>query len=168
MTDNYCQETDSKIIYILPRESAFPPAEPPNKTVSGRPETRFLSLREGSSLIRLAWDNIHQTGEEEVAKSARELLLIIQETISDFQGFGFDLGHLPPLQAFNVDDGSVLIEWIFSNFRIGFNIEPNPEDSGWYLVSSKNLGEVSASGYISNINISPLFLWLFNFALSNS
>ena len=130
MTDNYCQETVSKIIYIRPPESTYLPAEPPNETVSGRPETRFLSLLD-SSLIGSAWNNIHQTGEREVTERARELLLIIQETILHFRGFGFDLGHLPPLQAFNVDDGSVLIEWIFGNFRIGFNIEPNPEDSGW-------------------------------------
>ena len=78
------------------------------------------------------------------------------------------MGYLPSLQGFNVEDGSILIEWIFGDFRIGFNIEPNPNDSGWYLVSNKNLGEISASGYTSGIEIKNLILWLLNFILSNS
>jgi len=193
---DYYQETDSKVIFALPYELStyseitsgfgsssssekyearteqlltYPPStEPSNETTGGSLIRCFFPIPEDSSLVRGAWDTIHQTENQQVAQEARRLLSIIQEMIASFQRFRFDLGYLPPLQAFNVDDGSVLIEWIFSDFRIGFSIEPNPEDSGWYLVSNKNLGEISASGYTSNIDIKTLVLWLLNFALSNS
>lgn len=166
---DYYQETDSKVIFALPDKLTYSlPVEPANETIGGSLNVYFSPLPEYSSLVRRAWDTIHQTENQEVAKEARRLLSIFQEMIASFHQFGFDLGYLPPLQAFNVDDGSILIEWIFSDFRIGFNVEPNPEDSGWYLISNKNLGEISASGYTSNIDIKTLALWLFNFALSNS
>jgi hypothetical protein len=95
-------------------------------------------------------------------------LSIIQEMIVTFQRLQFDLGHLPPLQAFNLEDRSILIEWAFPNFRIGFTIETNHEESGWYLVSNRNLGEISASGYTLGMDIKALVLWLLNFILSNS
>ncbi len=142
--------------------------EPSNETIGGSFKARFLLLPEYSSLVGCALDTIHQTENQYVAKEARKLLSIIQGAIASFKQFGVDLDYLPPLQAFNVDDGSVLIEWIFSNFRIGFNIEPNSEDSGWYLVSNENLGEISASGYTSSIDITLIVFWLLNFALSNS
>lgn len=167
---DYYQETDSKVVFVLPHEPTYRiPIEPVDETTGGSPNVSFSPLLESSSLVRPAWDAIRQTENQEVAREARRLLSVIQEMIVSFQQFGFDLGHLPPLRAFNVvDDGSVSIEWILSDFRIGFTIEPNPEDSGWYLVSNKNLGEITASGYTSNIDIKTLVLWLLNFILSNS
>jgi hypothetical protein len=56
-----------------------------------------------------------------------------------------DLTDIPPICAHLSEDGSVLLEWIFSDFRIGFNIEPNPDESGWHLISNKRLGEIAVS-----------------------
>jgi hypothetical protein len=128
----------------------------------------FLPIPIEHSLIRPAWNVIRQTENQAIAGEARKVLLAIQETITTFQHFGFDLGYLLSLRAFNVDDGAVLIEWIFDDFRIGFSIEPALQDSSWYLVSNTKLGEISASGYISRINIKALILWLINFVISHS
>jgi len=120
------------------------------------------------SLIRPAWNAIRQTRNQTNAEVARKILLVIQETIIDFQHLKFDLGYLPQLHAFNVDDGSVLIEWIFDDFRIGFSIESEPKESSWYLVSNTNSGEMAASGYISRVDIKTLALWLINFVIYHS
>ena len=42
---------------------------------------------------------------------------------------------LPNLMVSELDDESVLIEWIFHNCRIGFSVEPNLEESSYYLIS---------------------------------
>lgn len=163
----YIQETDSKLIFPI-REIPFNlPIEPEIETTGGL-TTFYFEVPESTSLIKSAWDSIQKTPNEEIAERAKKLLTIIQEMISSFQEVGFDLCYLPPLRAFNVEDGSVLIEWIFTDFRIGFTVEIDPEESGWYMVSNKKLGEISASGYISNINVEKLILWHLNFILSNS
>ena len=38
--------------------------------------------------------------------------------------------------------------------------ETDPREFGWYLVSNKKLGEISASGYIMGIEIKNLIIWL--------
>jgi len=165
----YFQETDSKIVFTVPNEVSYPTLpESANRTTGGSPRRYFLPLPDESSLIRKAWAVSHEVENREVAQEARNLLIVIQEIIDSFQMFGFDIGYLPPLDAFVVDDGSILIEWIYSNFRLGFNIETNPRDSGWYLVSNRQLGDIGASGHTIGLDINKLFLWLFNFVLSNS
>ena len=163
----YIQETDSKLIFPIREVPINLPIEPFNETTD-EPTTLYFIMPEDTSLIKSAWDTIQKTINDNVAKEANKLLTIVQELTSSFQEVGFDLCYLPQLRAFNVEDGSVLIEWIFANFRIGFTVETDPEESGWYLVSNKNLWEISASGFISNIDIEKLILWLLNFILSNS
>lgn len=165
----YYQETDSKIVFALPGEVSYPiPFRPPNETIGGTFNLHFISLPREANLIKLALTIVRQIENKQIAKEARKLLLNVQDVVNSFQQFGIDLSHLPPLQAFLPDDGSVLIEWIFPDFRIGFSIEPISEDSGWYLVSSKKLGEISASGYVSGIDVKNLVLWLLNFVLAHS
>lgn len=163
----YCQETDSKMIFPLPEELSFLAAEPSNETIGRILSQHFYPLPGDLDIIKSAWNTLKETVNQEVAREAKKLLTIIQETIVSLQQLEF-VGSLPPLRAFNVNDNSLLIEWIFPNFRIGFTIEPNPYDSGWYLVSNKNLGETSASGYIDGMDTKKLFLWLLNFVLANS
>jgi hypothetical protein len=166
----YYQETDSKVIFALPRLNYPISFQLPNETIGGSLMTHFLALPEETSLVKLAWNTLHETRNQDVAERSRMLLSALLETINSFQHFGFDMDHLPPVRAFNVDDGSVLIEWIFADFRIGFNIEPNPENSSWYLVSNKKLGEIAASGFMpsAEIEAKKSVVWLLSFVLSNS
>jgi hypothetical protein len=76
-----------------------------------------------------------------------------------------DMPPLPPLRACVDIDGSVLLEWIFPDFRVGFNIEPDPQDSGWHLVSNKKVGEITASGQLTNT--SEIVAALLDFILPN-
>ena len=166
----YYQETDSKVIFALPIFD-YPIGMPlANETSGGILKAHFLPLPEDTSLVKLAWNTLHETQNQDVAERSRTLLSMVLETITSFQHFGFNMDYLPPVRAFNVDDGSVLIEWIFPDFRIGFSIETSREDSGWYLVSNKKLGEIGASGYMPSIEMKTktLVVWLLSFVLSNS
>lgn len=64
------------------------------------------------------------------------------------------------ISAFVSDDSSITIEWIFPNFRIGFGIEEDPKESGWYLVSDKSFGGINAEGYLAGINVDWLVKWM--------
>jgi hypothetical protein len=165
----YAQETDSRIIYELPREIHYSfPSRLDNETLAKDLYTNYLPIPIGSDLFKAAWELIHKIENKSVAKDANRMLAILQEMVSTFHQFQFDVHDIPPLQAFVADDGAALFEWIFKDYRIGFNIEPNPKDSGWFLVTNRNLGEISASGFLSGIEVNPLILWLLNFILSHS
>jgi len=80
-----------------------------------------------------------------VAEQVRKILSTIQGMILRVEETHSEFADIPPVCAHLSEDGSVLLEWIFSDFRIGFNIEPDPNDSGWHLVSNKRLGEIAVS-----------------------
>jgi len=77
-------------------------------------------------------------------------------------------GRLPPLKIQWLEDDSVLTEWIFKDFRIGFSIEPKEKESSWYLVANRNLDEVSASGALDLSSPESLLSNLLSFVLANT
>lgn len=165
----YIQETDSKRVYALPREFHYSfTGQPLDETFGGALHADYLPLPIGSDPLGPAWELIYKLENKGIAQEAKRLLSIIQETISTVQKFRFDLGYIPPLRASIADDGAVLFEWIFRDYRIGFNLEPKIQESGWFLITNRNLGEVSASGFISGINLNVLVIRLINFILSHS
>ena len=157
------QETDSREIMVLPKNLKFSTLEVLDETIGGELLTQYFQIPDDASLIKRAWNITRRTENSDVVREARKLLSIIKDMMAIFPQMGLDLIYLPRLNAFNLDDGSVLIEWKFNDFRIGFGVEPNIKESGWYLVSNKNLGEISASGYISIKDVRGLIAWLFNF-----
>ena len=126
--------------------------------INGGPES--LSFAGESDPIRQPREIIPRVDNPCVAEQLERLLSIIgqmiqlvkqeRETRERKRREVNDMPPLPPLHAHIDKDGSVLIEWIFPDFRVGFNIEPDPEDSGWHLVSNKKVGEITASGQLTN------------------
>ena len=148
---SYIQETNSvRVLPPLLEDSPFisDHLDDRDETYSDHPDLRFLPLSV-QNLITPAWNAVGQVKDQRVADEARKILLIIEKTIFIFQKRGVDLGHLPQFYAFDVQDGSILIEWIFDDFRIGFSIEPIPSESSWYLVSNAKLGDISVARNIS-------------------
>lgn len=133
----------------------------------GNLSKQFIPIAPEGKLLNRAWDAATRIENPEVAHETRRMLLSFEETIQSLEGH-FDISCLPPLQGFNVEDGSFAIEWVFNDFRIGFSVETNTKESGWFLVSNNNLGEISASGYISGGRLESLFFWLASFAVLNS
>jgi hypothetical protein len=159
---HFFQETDSQIVYPVPLKQYYITNQLSNETV-GR---CFRPSIVESNQLRRAWESIYSFANQELAEQASRLLTVIQEVLDTLR-FMVDLSCIPTLHPFSSEDGSVLFEWIFSDYRIGFSIEPNQEESSWYLITKKNLGEISASGYISGVDVRVLVLWLLNFIISN-
>lgn len=168
MTFQDCyQETDSKIIYSFDQPRSVS-AQPRDETIGDFLDTYFSLFPEGSSLTEAAWSVIRQAENSEVAKEAEKLVTAIQRVIITLEHIGVELNYLPLLKGFNTDDGAILLEWTSSEFRVGFSIEVNPDDSGWYLVSNKRLGDISASGFLPDEDVDKIALWLFNFVIAHT
>ena len=75
---------------------------------------------------------------------------------------------LPPLTFFQEDDESILLEWIFSDFRIGFSFEFDKQKSNWYIIANKNLNSANASGEIDFEKIEGLVQGVIAFIAANT
>jgi hypothetical protein len=162
------QVTDTKTVYTLPREINYRFSNRPANETIGSIRQHYVPLPVGSDVLGVARELTLRIDNKDIARRARKLLSSIQEIISIFQKVRLDLSYIPPLRAFEADDGSVLFEWSFRDYRIGFSIEPDPQESGWYLITNQNLGEISAAGHISGVNLQTLIIWLFSFIIMNS
>ena len=101
----------------------------------------------------------------DVIRNAKSFLSVFQRVLQNNRNLIDYSVYLPPLKFEWLEDDSLLIEWIFRDFRIGFSFEPNPEESGWYLVSNEKLGELSTAGDINLNELESLITELFNFVL---
>lgn len=128
-------------------------------------DTPFLSIATAFQEVK---EVIRQLDNDAVAQESQKLLSILHESLTELQRLRFNLSSIPPLHAVSVGDGSVLLEWIFKDYRVGFSLEPQPEESSWFLITNQNLGEISAAGYLARVNLKSLILWLLGFILSHS
>ena len=166
---SFIQETDSKLVFpVSEKRPDFFPIRPVNETIGGNINIHFFPIPHESKIFQHARETIKLTENQDVANESTNLLLLIQDVLKNFQLMEFDIGYIPQLRAFNVDDGSVLLEWVYKDFRLGFTIEPISQESGWYIITNEKLGNISASGYLFNDNKNPIILWLINFVLVNS
>lgn len=161
---------DATAIRLAQSQSAMAGLVKSQATFAGlASEPHFMPLMIERDLVKPALEIVQQIENENIVNQARGILLILQKTITTFHYYGFPFSHLPSLHAVNVEDGSTLIEWIFDDFRIGFSVESDKDESSWYLVSSKKLREINASGYIPSGNeFEKLILWLLNFVISHT
>ncbi len=95
--------------------------------------------------LRSVIDISKQIQDSSVAEQVTGLVAAINRILCHVQQRCGDLIEIPQLRAHFEEDGSVSLEWIFPDFRIGFNIESNPDDSGWHLISNKKLGAIAMS-----------------------
>ena len=157
---NFLQETDPQ---SWPEEGFSFSLSDVTLDIEGQADT--FRLRGESNPVKQARKIIPQIENAEVAKQVDRLLSFINKIVNIAEQKEVDLSHIPPLHAYVEEDGSVLLEWVFPNFRIGFNIESNPDNSGWHLVSNKKLGDMTASGQLANMG--EITILLLDFILSN-
>ncbi len=94
-----------------------------------------------------------------VSTKASYFLETLEKVVYQWQNEISD-NNLPRILPLESDEDSIWLEWIFPNFRFGFSIDNNPEDSGWYIVSNEELGSMSASGLLPEADLEPLLNWL--------
>lgn len=107
-------------------------------------------LAQESHLLGPARRVIPQVADGIVAQQAEELLYNLHLLMRYAQNAGLELNNVPPIHMHILDDKSVSMEWLFPDFRVGFNIEPDPDESGWHLVANKKLKELTLSGQLAD------------------
>jgi len=95
-------------------------------------------------------------------------LQIFAEIIIDNRNSLKTVGTLPSLIINLLEDGSVLIEWGFKDFKIGFSFELNDEESSWYIVTNEKFQDANASGRLLYNSCKDLLLSLLRFVASNT
>lgn len=117
-------------------------------------ESLVFAFKDVSNLVKEAREIIPQIKIQVVAEQLNKLLLSIRMMfeIEQRKRPNLNLSDIPPLTAQVEEDGAILLQWKFPDFRVGFNIEPDPNKSGWHLVSNEKLDEITASGRLSNTN----------------
>jgi hypothetical protein len=109
---------------------------------------------------------LKETGDTGVVDEATGLISLIKKLMIGLQYLDFDIGKFPPLNAVCLADDSLLIEWIFQAFRIGFVVEIKKEDSSWYLVSTINKTDFNESGRLADTDKEQLVRKLISFLIS--
>ncbi|MGD1007432.1 MAG: hypothetical protein ABR980_09410 [Ignavibacteriaceae bacterium] len=114
------------------------------------------------------YTNLNEINNTSVKKQVESFLNRFQSILSYNKGYLTDLGKLPPLKIVpNVHDESVLVEWIFKNFRIGFSFEKNESDSSWYIVAQNEINTSNSFGKINNEKIDGLLNSFLIFVIGN-
>jgi len=168
--NNYFQDTDTGNLLIHPseRESVFTSTgTSSSSTYSGSSSTTIYTTRAPESRgFERSRQLIQQLEPGSVQSQVHYLLNLLQFNLVVMKGFLSDHFFLPKLQSHLAPDGSVLMEWISSKYRLGFNIEIDPSESSWFLVSSEDIGGLSASGQLNEDDI-PGIIWTLAIFLMN-
>ncbi len=136
-------------------------------TIGGKPPREYISIGRSTRPTSDAWTTVVNTPNTQLAANAETLLEDIEAAIERLAWTGYDTDTLPRLHAFSPEDDSLVFEWITPKFRVGFSVERNPSDSGWYLVSTPDLGQLGASGQLSGYD-PKLIPCLLQFVARNS
>lgn len=166
----YAQETDARAIFQVPvRWPSVLTWRADDETEGGDSLSElgyFVSPFRSEALVA-ASALARRLGPTAVGNQARLLLSAIREAISVMRLLGLDTDHIPQMHGHVVEDGSVLFEWILPQSRVGFSLEQDPGQSGWFLVTSEQLGGISGSGFLDHFDF-PMQLRLTGFVINNS
>lgn len=114
-------------------------------------------------ITKIARESLHSFDKKKLVTHAEKLLLIIRDHISTFENANL----LPEILAFEREDKSILLEWIFEKFRLGFSFEIEDNESSWYLVSNESSGNHRASGTLLASKFTSLSQFLLEFVKYN-
>jgi hypothetical protein len=106
--------------------------------------------------------------DKQIAGQADNLIRAINQAIFALQLAGNDILSIPNVRPSISENGSVAFEWILPDFRFGFSIESASDESGWYVATSKRLGDVGAYGLLKNLSAEHLALLVVTFVLANT
>lgn len=137
-----------------------------NETLGGKLRLNYVSS-EVNRIIGPTLKALSEAINPNVLKEAQELIYIIIEIILELNKSSFNINNLPPLIAANLEDGSFLVEWLFTNYRIGFVIEVDSKESIWYLVARSASSDTNLSGSLVD-NKKEILTQLVSYVVVNS
>lgn len=118
------------------------------QTSGSKNYTNLMPVPFSQTLTTTANAKVKELNNRELAERARRYLLIFDSLLPSNE----NSTNLPPVNLFEGDDGSLLIEWIFPYLRLGISIERQQDESGWFLVSNNLAGNIQISGLLSEQN----------------
>ncbi len=102
-----------------------------------------------------------------------DLKNLVNEFIKNFKIILITYNHsfpddisLPEITLNINEDNSVLIEWIFKDFRVGFSFESDIKHSFWYIVSNDKFDSFNSSGKLSLTNLDELITTILDFVIN--
>jgi hypothetical protein len=124
----------------------------------------FHALPNNINIFSKAKKNLDKISNPGVEKFTIKFIHLFERLLIDTVNKMKTSNYLPPMPMKPEEDGSVFFEWIFKDFRIGFSIEVNIEESYWYLITNKNLEEFNVSGELKanelNFTISKIIKYV--------
>lgn len=104
---------------------------------------------------------------ENVKKNLNDLMYFLQKNLKNTNRY-IENPLLPLAMDINEDE-SVFLEWIFNDFRIGFNVSEKPDKSTWFLVTNGTAFDniQTRKGSFSKYGMDRTVNQLVRFALEN-
>jgi len=96
-------------------------------------------------IFRDAKDSLRLCADDNLRKTASDLLTVLKFYVVDEISAGRLLyGDLPRLLP-DISDDNCYFEWIFDHVRIGFNVSVNERDTGFFVISDEQYGDLDES-----------------------
>lgn len=140
----------------------------PSQTMRGGDKARFISLSDDTEFMQNAFSVISRVKDVKVAKTGAFILGEIENLISRLKNEIPDSHNIPKLRGAITEEGAFLIEWATEKFRAGISIEPDERDSGWYLVTTRDLEDINNSGSFTQKNEDSIIEKLLYYVIQNT
>ena len=114
--------------------------------------------------INMKFNKIENNNIKQIIK---KICIVLGTNINKYSNFEESIDLLSPLKINEIEETSILIEWIFKNYRIGFVIDKKIDESSWYFVSNKELNGMNISGDLNEKNIDQVVEVLLNVVMRN-
>ena len=168
MTNDTCKDLKSKTTAVSVIGTVVVTTESTTAEMKGSAYISSEFSSEISGITHSAHAIVENLINPVVINQANEILSIIEDNLYLVTQKGVDISYLPSLFAIKFDDGSLLIEWVFNDFHLGFSVEPSTEESSWYIVTNEKLNKIFTSDYFNDLSLSEIVRWVVGFALQNS
>lgn len=142
----------------------------PNRAESDH-TTDGHSLGEFDSRLRCLWGarrSVVRLLDRQIAAQAEQVLAALERGVLSLVEGGYHPHDFPQIRPTILDNGSFMMEWGTADWRLGFGVDSDPADSGWYLTSSRRLSEEGQYGPLSALSDPAFVLRLLLFVLQNS
>jgi hypothetical protein len=96
------------------------------------------------------------------AKRATALLNELEQALRRM-----NVEQLPPLHAVELEDHSLLFEWILPGRRASVALDPIPAQSGWYVLADDAIGKCLAWGDLSTLDWEKLINHMLTASISS-
>jgi len=138
-----------------------------NETLGGRFRRTYINQEIGR-IIEPALKVLSESKRPDVRKGVQEIISALMEIMIELSKSKFDVSSLPSLVAANLDDGSFLIEWLFTNYRVGFVVERELKESIWYLITRGESSDTNSSGSLDIPDKKDLLAQLISYVIVNT